>query len=109
MFATTSLHSTYTKSHFIPDMPHCVQLLGGWAFCETAFFHTSLPFAVLSQPYTANNNGVFLGSGPQFARRAPGIPLYRMTPYPGVTIAGTRQWAKPGGFRLRRRYNDRGV
>ncbi len=90
-------------------MPHCVQLLGGWAFCETAFFHTSLPFAVLSQPYTANNNGVFLGSGPQFARRAPGIPLYRMTPYPGVTIAGTRQWAKPGGFRLRRRYNDRGV
>lgn len=48
--------------------------LGGWAFSETAFFHTGLPFTILSQPYTANGNGVFQSSGPQFARRVPGVP-----------------------------------
>jgi hypothetical protein len=74
------------------------QALGGWSVSETAFFHTGLPFTVLSQPYTFNNNGVFQASGPQFARRVPGIPLYRKAPYSGVTIAGTRQWLNPDAF-----------
>jgi hypothetical protein len=74
------------------------QLFGGWSFSETAFFHTGLPFTVLSQPYTANNDGVFQGGGPQFARRAAGVPLYRKTPYPGVTQPGTRQWLNPAAF-----------
>ncbi|NYF80875.1 hypothetical protein HDF17_003195 [Granulicella arctica] len=73
-------------------------VLGGWSYSETAFFHTGLPFTVLSQPYTANNNGVFQNSGPQFARRVPGVPLYRKTPYPGVTQAGTKQWLNPEAF-----------
>jgi hypothetical protein len=74
------------------------QLLGGWAFSETAFFHTGLPFTVLSEPYTANNKGIFQGSGPQFARRVPGVPLYRKAAYPGVTEAGTKQWLNPAAF-----------
>ena len=74
------------------------QVLGGWSFSETAFFHTGLPFTVLSQPYTANGNGIFQASGPQFANRVPGVPLYRKTPYPGVTVAGTRQWLNPDAF-----------
>ena len=53
---------------------------------------------MLSQPYTANGNGVFQASGPQFARRVPGVPLYRKTPYPGVTVAGTQQWLNPEAF-----------
>ena len=74
------------------------QAFGGWSFSETAFFHTGLPFTVLSQPYTANGNGIFQSSGPQFANRVPGVPLYRKTPYPGVTVAGTRQWLNPDAF-----------
>ena len=73
-------------------------VLGGWSYSETAFFHSGLPFSVLSQPYTANGNGIFQGSGPQFARRVPGVPLYRKTDYGGVTVAGTRQWLNPDAF-----------
>ncbi len=74
------------------------QVLGGWSFSQTLFLHSGLPFTVLSQPYTANNHGVFQGSGPQFARRVAGVPLYRKTPYDGVTQAGTRQWLNPAAF-----------
>jgi hypothetical protein len=74
------------------------QLLGGWSVSETAFFHSGLPFTVLSQPYTFGNHGVFQASGPQFARRVSGVPVYRKTPYPGVTIAGTLQWLNPDAF-----------
>jgi hypothetical protein len=73
-------------------------LLRGWSYSESAFLHSGLPFSVLSQPYTANGNGVFQSSGPQFARRAPGQPPYRKTPYPGVTEAGTLQWLNPDAF-----------
>lgn len=80
--------------------PHAVlrQIFGGWSVSETAFIHSGLPFTVLSQPYTADNNGIFQASGPQFARRVPGAPLYRKTPYSGVTIAGTKQWLNPEAF-----------
>ncbi len=74
------------------------QVLGGWAFSETAFFHTGLPFTILSQPYTASGNGVFQSSGPQFARRVPGVPIYRKSTVSGVTVAGTRQWINPDAF-----------
>jgi len=85
----------------IPFRSHRAALravLGGWSFSETAFLHSGLPFTVLSQPYTANGNGVFQASGPQFARRVPGAPVYRKTAYPGVTVAGTRQWLNPEAF-----------
>jgi len=80
--------------------PHVLlrQIFGGWSYSQTAFFHTGLPFTVLSQPYTLNGNGIFQASGPQFAQRVPGVPLYRRTPSPSVTINGTRQWLNPDAF-----------
>jgi len=74
-------------------------LLGGWSFSETAILHSGLPFTVLSQPYTADGHGVFQASGLQFARRVPGVSLYSKAPYPGVTVAGTKQWLNPNAFR----------
>ncbi len=73
-------------------------LFRNWSFSETAFLHSGLPFSVLSQPYTANGNGVFQANGPQFARRVSGQPLYQKTPVAGVTVAGTRQWLNPNAF-----------
>jgi hypothetical protein len=69
----------------------------GWQLSGTTFLHSGLPFSVLSAPYTANNNGIFQGSGPQFASRVPGVPLYRKTPIPLVTETG-RQWLNPDAF-----------
>jgi hypothetical protein len=74
------------------------QVFGGWSVSETAILHSGLPFTVLSQPYTANGHGIFQSSGPQFAVRLPGVPLYSKAPYPNVTIAGTRQWLNPNAF-----------
>ena len=74
------------------------RILGGWSFSQTVFLHSGLPFTVLSPPYTANGQAIFQASGPQFARRVPGVPLYSKTPYPGVTIAGTKQWLNPNAF-----------
>jgi hypothetical protein len=82
------------------------QILGGWSFSETAILHSGLPFSVLSQPYIANNNGVFQANGastiqfnaPAYANRVPGVPLYRKIPYSGVTVAGTKQWLNPDAF-----------
>lgn len=73
-------------------------LFRDWSLSETAFLHSGLPFSVLSQPYTANGNGVFQSDGPQFARRVSGQPLYQKSAFPGVTIAGTRQWLNPNAF-----------
>jgi len=74
------------------------RVLGGWQFSQTAFLHSGVPFSVLSAPYTANNHGIFQGSGPQFANRVPGVPLYRKTAVSGVTPAGARQWLNPDAF-----------
>jgi len=73
-------------------------LFRNWSLSQTAFFHTGLPFSVLSQPYTANGNGVFQATGPQFARAVPGQPRYLKAAFPGVTVAGTRQWLNPDAF-----------
>jgi hypothetical protein len=85
----------------IPFRSHRATLravLGGWSFSETAFLHSGIPFTVLSQPYTANGKGVFQASGPQFARRVTGVPVYRKTAYPSVTVAGSKQWLNPDAF-----------
>jgi hypothetical protein len=74
------------------------QTFGGWQVSETAFLHSGLPFSVLSAPYTANNHGVFQGSGPQYANRVPGVPLYRKTAVSGVTQTGSLQWLNPDAF-----------
>jgi hypothetical protein len=73
-------------------------LFKSWSISETAFLHSGLPFSVLSQPYTANGNGVFQANGPQFARRVSGEPIYEKSSISGVTVAGTRQWLNPSAF-----------
>ncbi|MGB6692301.1 MAG: TonB-dependent receptor [Terracidiphilus sp.] len=74
------------------------KILGNWQVSETAFLHSGLPFSVVSAPYTANNNGIFQGSGPQYANRVPGMPLYRKSSISGVTQTGSRQWLNPDAF-----------
>ncbi len=73
-------------------------ILNGWQISGTAFWHSGVPFSVLSTPYSANGNGIIDGSGPQFATVVPGVPLYEHNPIPGVTPAGTVQWLNPNAF-----------
>jgi hypothetical protein len=72
--------------------------LDGWQVSGTVFWHSGIPFSVLSTPYSANGNGIVNGSGPQFASVVPGVPLYEHNPIPGVTQPGTVQWLNPDAF-----------
>jgi hypothetical protein len=72
--------------------------LNGWQISGTVFWHSGIPFSVLSTPYSANGNGIVNGSGPQFASVVPGVPLYARHPIPGVTQPGTVQWLNPNAF-----------
>jgi hypothetical protein len=78
--------------------------LNGWQISGTAFWHSGVPFSVLSTSYSAANpstglqEGIVQGSGPQFASVVPGVPLYEHHPIPGVTQAGTLQWLNPDAF-----------
>ena len=72
--------------------------LNGWQVSGTVFWHSGIPFSVLSTPYSANGNGIVNGSGPQFASVVSGVPLYEHNPIPGVTQPGTVQWLNPDAF-----------
>ncbi|MGH9513649.1 MAG: carboxypeptidase regulatory-like domain-containing protein [Terriglobales bacterium] len=72
--------------------------LNGWQVSGTIFWHSGIPFSVLSTPYSANGNGIVNGSGPQFASIVPGLPLYQHHAIPGVTQPGTIQWLNPNAF-----------
>ena len=72
--------------------------LNGWQVSGTLFWHSGIPFSVLSTPYSADGNGIVNGSGPQFASVVPGVPLYEHNPIPGVTQPGTVQWLNPDAF-----------
>jgi hypothetical protein len=73
--------------------------LNGWQISGTVFWHSGVPFSVLSTPYSANGNGIVQGSGPQFASLVPGIdPYCRHCNIPGVTQPGTIQWLNPNAF-----------
>ena len=72
--------------------------LNGWQVSGTVFWHSGLPFSVLSTPYSANGDGIVNGSGPQFASVVPGVPLYDHNAIPGVTQPGTVQWLNPNAF-----------
>jgi hypothetical protein len=72
--------------------------LNGWQISGTAFWHSGIPFSVLSTPYSANGNGIVQGAGPQFASVVPGVPVYEHDSIPGVTQAGTIQWLNPDAF-----------
>ena len=65
--------------------------LNGWQVSGTAFWHSGLPFSVLSTPYSADERGIVNGSGPQFASLVSGVPRYEHNPIPGVTQPGTIQ------------------
>ena len=73
-------------------------VLNGWQISGTLFWHSGVPFSVLSTPYSAKGNGIVQGSGPQFASVVPGVPLYAHHPVPGVTQPGTIQWLNPDAF-----------
>jgi Carboxypeptidase regulatory-like domain len=73
-------------------------LIEGWQISGTVFWHSGVPFSVLSAPYGANGNGIVQGSGPQFASVVPGVPLYAHQSIPGVTQPGTIQWLNPNAF-----------
>jgi hypothetical protein len=73
-------------------------VLNGWQVSGTAFWHSGVPFSVLSTPYSANGQGIVQGGGPQFASVVPGVPLYEHHPIPGITQQGTIQWLNPDAF-----------
>ena len=79
--------------------------LNGWQISGTAFWHSGVPFSVLSTPYSAINpitmqeEGIVQGSGPQFASLVPGVdPYCRHCTIPNVTQGGTIQWLNPDAF-----------
>ncbi len=78
--------------------------LNGWQISGTAFWHSGVPFSVLSTPYSAINQstgqeeGIVQGSGPQFASLVPGVnPYCRHCNLP-VTPLGAIQWLNPDAF-----------
>ena len=73
-------------------------VLNGWQISGTMFWHSGVPFSVLSTPYSANGNGIVQGSGPQFASVVTSVPLYEHHPVAGVTQPGTLQWLNPAAF-----------
>ncbi len=72
--------------------------LNSWQLSGTAFWHSGVPFSVLSTPYSGNGQGIVQGSGPQFASVVPGVPLYAHHPISGITQPGTIQWLNPDAF-----------
>jgi hypothetical protein len=72
--------------------------VNGWQVSGTAFWHSGLPFSVLSTPYSANGGGIVQGSGSQYASVVSGVPLYEHQAIAGVTPAGTVQWLNPNAF-----------
>jgi hypothetical protein len=73
-------------------------VVNGWQVSGTAFWHSGLPFSVLSTPYSANGDGIVQGSGPQYASVVAGVSVYEHQPISGVTPAGTVQWLNPNAF-----------
>ncbi len=96
--ATTSTRLTFTNCPSRPAVAGMAALIEGWQVSGTVFWHSGLPFSVLSAPYTANGNGIVQGSGPQFASVVAGVPLYAINPIAGVTQPGTIQWLNPDAF-----------
>ena len=63
------------------------------------FWHSGLPFSVLSTPYSANGNGILQGGGPQYASVVPGVHNCTNTSqFQGLTQPATLQWLNPDAF-----------
>jgi hypothetical protein len=78
--------------------PLLARIVNGWQVSGTAFWHSGLPFSVLSAPYSADGNGIIQGSGPQYASIVPGVPVYQHNSISGITQPGTIQWLNPDAF-----------
>jgi hypothetical protein len=78
--------------------PLLARIVNGWQVSGTAFWHSGLPFSVLSAPYSADGNGIIQGSGPQYASVVPGVPVYQHNSISGITQPGTIQWLNPDAF-----------
>ena len=95
----SNLNAQYVYELPVKIRNHSLGLaLNGWQVSGTVFWHSGLPFSVLSTPYSANGEGIVNGSGPQFASVVPGVPLYDHNFIPGVTQPGTVQWLNPSAF-----------
>jgi hypothetical protein len=70
----------------------------GWQISGTMFWHSGVPFSVLSTPYSAGGNGIMQGSGPQFASLVPSVNPYCRHCNLSVTQPGTIQWLNPDAF-----------
>jgi hypothetical protein len=92
------------NAQYVYELPSKVKshtlayVFNGWQISGTFFWHSGVPFSVLSTPYTANGDGIVNGSGAQFASVVPGVPLYEHKAIPGVTQPGTVQWLNPNAF-----------
>jgi hypothetical protein len=73
-------------------------VLNGWQISGSVFWHSGVPFSVMSAPYSATGSGIVQGSGPQYASVVPDVPLYRRDSISGVTQPGTMQWLNPDAF-----------
>ncbi len=72
--------------------------INGWQISGTGFWHSGVPFSVLSAGYAANGKGIVNGSGPQYASLVPGVPVYEHNTISGVTQPGSIQWLNPDAF-----------
>ncbi len=78
--------------------------LNGWQISGTMFWHSGVPFSVVSAPYSAINpithqeEGIVQGSGPEFASLVPGADPYCRHCNLPVTALGTIQWLNPDAF-----------
>jgi hypothetical protein len=72
--------------------------VNGWQVSGSVFWHSGVPFSVLSTPYSAYGSGIVQGAGPRFASVVPGVPAYEHHAIPGITQPGTIQWLNPGAF-----------
>jgi len=73
-------------------------IVNDWQVSGTLFWHSGVPFSVLSTPYSANGNGIVQGSGPQFASLVPGADPYCRHCNLASTQPGTLQWLNPDAF-----------
>jgi hypothetical protein len=94
-----NLTASYTADPPLhPSRRWLAALVGGWQVSQTLFWHSGVPFTVLSAPYAAGGRGIINGGGPAFATLVPGVPIYTTTPIPGVTPPGALQWLNPNAF-----------
>ncbi len=75
--------------------------LNGWQVSGSVFWHSGIPFSILSTAYSANGNGLVNTGGANlanFASVVPGTSVYQHNGVNGATQPGTLQWLNPDAF-----------